>query len=278
MTRSIAAFWTKFALSLAFFALVATPAVHAHNSACTSPLILPVDHFTWGYAQRAQYVRDRLARAGENEFLDELDYILGLNTSDIEHRDAEAVEYYKNVLRENLFTRAELLGLKSRHSNWFTGYRELAQLIEALKLQAGDVVVDLGAGTGRLGLLLSVLRPDVSYVGIELVHTRVEAAKKAIRMLGVQNKVRFEQADLLDPYLKIPVGTHYYVYGPTNDIHMNDQVIDRVLNETDHSFKVITHHPLTIQVLFGAKLRQLTPVKGHLHEFRIFQKTDSPRP
>lgn len=58
---------------------------------------------------------------------------------------------------------------------FLTPYTEIRRMLEELRPQAGDTVVDLGAGYGRMGYVLDRHFPDVRFLGYELVTERVRA-------------------------------------------------------------------------------------------------------
>jgi hypothetical protein len=55
-----------------------------------------------------------------------------------------------------------------------TPYTELRQMLEEIKPKAGDTVVDLGAGYGRMAHVLARHFPNVKFVGYEFVRERQE--------------------------------------------------------------------------------------------------------
>jgi len=94
-----------------------------------------------------------------------------------------------------------------------TSYQAIHRFIGELQLPQNFRVVDIGSGFGRLGFYLAIFRPDVRYVGIELVKERVELAKSAQRRLGL-TQPWFLTGNLA--YVRLPVADAYYAYFPTN--------------------------------------------------------------
>jgi precorrin-6B methylase 2 len=60
-------------------------------------------------------------------------------------------------------------------------------MLSLLSPAVGSTVVDLGAGYGRMGFVLSRHYPDVSFVGYEIVEERVSEAKRCLEHHGCQN-------------------------------------------------------------------------------------------
>lgn len=76
-----------------------------------------------------------------------------------------------------------------------TPYTEIRSLLEKLKLPDGSVVVDLGAGYGRMAFVIARHFGQLSFVGYEYVGERV---KESLRCLGKANhaNVKMIHADL----------------------------------------------------------------------------------
>ncbi|EQC26068.1 hypothetical protein SDRG_16087 [Saprolegnia diclina VS20] len=71
-----------------------------------------------------------------------------------------------------------------------------ARLLEALAPQAGQVFYDLGHGTGRAVLAAALLHPQLTCVGIELVHALVKASWVALHAMPLPNVI-LEHGDIL---------------------------------------------------------------------------------
>lgn len=71
----------------------------------------------------------------------------------------------------------EQVGLGSDPNGMWTPYQWLHLMFSEAKIKSGSTVVDVGAGIGRLGIYLREFRPDLHYIGLELLPSRVEAAR-----------------------------------------------------------------------------------------------------
>ena len=78
----------------------------------------------------------------------------------------------------------------------------------------GSSIVDLGSGFGRVGLVYSLLRPDIKFIGYEYVPHRVEVSSNAARSLDLEANLRFKVQDLSSQLFKIPIADVYYLYDP----------------------------------------------------------------
>lgn len=90
------------------------------------------------------------------------------------------------------------------------GVDEILAMLRDVPLGPEDVVVDLGAGLGRVVMLVHLLS-GVRTVGIEIQAHLVEAARATSRALGID--VTFEQADVVDVELD---GSVFFLYAPFN--------------------------------------------------------------
>lgn len=91
-----------------------------------------------------------------------------------------------------------------------TPYQELLWMCECVKDIKGHVV-DLGAGYGRLGLVMHQMLPDAFYTGVEIVHERVIEGNRVFNLLSCE-KARLICADLASSSYELPMGDCYFIY------------------------------------------------------------------
>lgn len=139
-----------------------------------------------------------------------------------------------------------------------TPYEELIRLCEVLKPRPGTHMVDLGAGYGRLGLILNEYATGVRFTGYELVKERVEEGNRVFRKIGLSQCEMFTQ-DLTDPTFKIPEANYYFIYDYGKVAHirqtlkqlevMADKIKFKVIARGKGSRSIIEHeHPWLSQV------------------------------
>lgn len=75
-------------------------------------------------------------------------------------------------------------------------------------------MIDLGSGYGRVGLVWTLLRPDIFFTGYEYVPHRVTVSNAASKVFGLNNYLQFKVQDLSLESFKIPDGDVYYLYDP----------------------------------------------------------------
>ncbi|MGZ3713622.1 MAG: class I SAM-dependent methyltransferase, partial [Bdellovibrionota bacterium] len=70
---------------------------------------------------------------------------------------------------------------------FMTPYTELRKILTELSPKGGQLVIDLGAGYGRMGFVLKSHFPEVRFIGYELVAQRVEEGRLALSAHACKN-------------------------------------------------------------------------------------------
>jgi hypothetical protein len=121
-----------------------------------------------------------------------------LNYSDAKIHSADLDEqlgYQMKQVEDSLFLTHPNHSVTTGKQFWFgldiqslqTPYSEILEMIDFLNPKAGDCWVDLGAGYGRMGVVLGFLRPDVQFRGYESVPERTLEANRIFLKWGLQN-------------------------------------------------------------------------------------------
>ena len=71
-------------------------------------------------------------------------------------------------------------------------------IAEALEIEPGDTVIDVGCGSGVLSFVAARLGAK-RVIGIDLSEDAIEVAKQNAVRLGLQDEVEFRSGNLLDP-------------------------------------------------------------------------------
>lgn len=160
------------------------------------------------------------------------------------------------AIERDLLLRAKQAGAGGNHHTWGpnlhggnqtwvglhpesiqTPYEELLRLCEKLTFKSGDSLIDLGAGYGRLGVVLHHLYPEVRFTGIEFVPERVAEGKRVFATLGISPEL-LREGDLTREDFSPGIHSHYFIYDFGKVPH-----IRRLLNQLGslagkHSFTV----------------------------------------
>jgi protein-L-isoaspartate O-methyltransferase len=92
-----------------------------------------------------------------------------------------------------------------------TPYTELRKMLFLLNPSSGSKVVDLGAGYGRMGFVLSTHYPEVSFIGYEIVGERAKEAKRCLEYHGCQ-KSKMLCEDLSANGFEPAIADFYFIY------------------------------------------------------------------
>ena len=122
----------------------------------------------------------------------------------------------------------EIQGLQSGKKDWSelspqifqTPYPELAEIVQMFTTNHSLRWVDFGAGYGRLGLVLGLLRPQDSFCGFEFVEQRVRLGALILDKWANQ-QTRLFFADLNSQDFMPPEADLFFVFdfGTPQDIH-----------------------------------------------------------
>ncbi len=101
-----------------------------------------------------------------------------------------------------------------------TTYNELWRMCEILKPRPQSSFVDIGAGYGRMALVLNLFSPDAHFVGYEIVKERVEEGNRMFELLGLHDAKLLLQ-DLSLKNFTLPVADYYFMYDFGNSDHIS---------------------------------------------------------
>jgi hypothetical protein len=145
--------------------------------------------------------------AEAQEHSEHVDQWLGLKTHEI-----EAALVGKNA---KLFSaekdRQQWIGLPVK--TLLTPYTEIRSILERLGPKAGDHVIDLGAGYGRMAFVIERHFPEVRFTGYEIVKERVDEGLRCLKeQTPFSAKNQLKHADLTDPHFHLEQAECYFLY------------------------------------------------------------------
>ena len=102
-----------------------------------------------------------------------------------------------------------------------TPYSEIVAMVQKLNPKAGDVWMDLGAGYGRVGLILGFLCSDVQFYGYEFIAERVNEGNRIRQDWQIKNG-ELLQADLIQDQMDLTKGDVFFIYdfGSRSDVYL----------------------------------------------------------
>jgi hypothetical protein len=213
-----------------------------------------------------------------NEFFSlsspEIDQYFGLSVNEIE----QSLYHAAKSLRPcgDLSNLSHVL--HGGHQTWIglepetlqTPYQELLKICQHLQPKENQLMVDLGAGYGRLGLVLHHLYPGVIFKGYELVPERVAEGNRVFKKLNCDQAKLYTQ-DLTEQFFEIPNADFYFIYDFGKVAHIRETLkqIEK-FTDTDR-FKVVARGKGTRSIIEHEHpwLSQINPVI-HEQNFSIY--------
>ncbi len=101
-----------------------------------------------------------------------------------------------------------------------TPYSEIVEMVQHLKPQPEELWLDLGAGYGRMGIVLASLCSQIKFVGYEYVQKRVDEGNRIFKKWNFFF-ARMKQADLAAPDFELEPADLYFLYdfGSKDDVY-----------------------------------------------------------
>ncbi|MAZ48527.1 MAG: hypothetical protein CME65_08185 [Halobacteriovoraceae bacterium] len=120
-----------------------------------------------------------------------------------------------------------------------TTYNDIFAAFDYLSKEDISRVVDIGAGYGRVGLVLSSFFPNAQFLGIELVAQRVHEGNRIFKKFNLTNCEIINQ-NVVEEVQKIPDADMYFIYdfSVKSDI---DIVLETVLEKRSDIFYLVAH-------------------------------------
>lgn len=171
----------------------------------------------------------------------EIDTFLGFKINEIEdHLLKKARALRPDGTMDNLGH-----ALHGGHQTWIgldpqtlnTPYHELKVMCDHLNPKKGEAVLDLGAGYGRLGVVLSVMFPETHFLGYEIVPERVEEGNRVLNELKCLGGL--ETVDLTSSHFKLPKAQYYFIYDFGKVSHIRQILKSLEEKASIETFKVI---------------------------------------
>ena len=198
----------------------------------------------------------------------EIDHYFGLKVNEIE----ESLYHCAKSLRPNGDLSNLSLVLHQGHQTWVglrpetlqTPYQELVKVCEYLQPKADELMIDLGAGYGRLGMILHYFYPGVFFKGYELVPERVDEGNRVFQKYNC-DKAKLYTQDLTDQNFQLPKANFYFIYDYGKVAHIRETLKQIEAFAESGNFKVVARGKGTRSIIEHEHpwLSQINPV---IHE------------
>ena len=145
-------------------------------------LKLRLASFNSGVKNKLEYLRDQKFFKDENNIdplvkSEVIDEFLGL----------PLVQTEQNILKEHKRNISSWVGLHPQTLQ--TPYDEVLEILKYIQREKVDRFLDIGSGYGRVGLVLSQLRPETHFVGYEIRSERHKIATDLYEKFEVQGEL-----------------------------------------------------------------------------------------
>lgn len=142
-----------------------------------------------------------------------LDKILGFKIPKVEQKLLKKYKAYytgDQSGRKQKYTGSETwIGLHPQVLQ--TPYSEIQYFLEILKEFNPKSIVDIGAGYGRVGIVMSSLFPEASFIGYEIMEKRLDEGNRVFESLEL-DKCQMLYADLSKESFTPPEADIYFIY------------------------------------------------------------------
>ena len=151
-----------------------------------------------------------------------------------------------------------------------TPYNDIYDALDLIKDFDIKRVVDIGAGYGRVGLVMNSLFPDARFIGFEILKQRLNEGNRIFEKLSLIN-CEILQENVLEDDFDLPKADVYFIYDFSEmaDIcAMLDILVERI---NDYNFFLITKGE-RVDYLINKKYKQLWMANGFLEsgELKIY--------
>lgn len=179
---------------------------------------------------------------GARNHSEKLDQIFGFEIPEIEKRLLECAQSLNpegsHRTWGQVLHRGNQTWVGLSHQTLQTPYSELKQMCEFLNPASGSRLVDLGAGYGRMGLVLAALYPEVFFLGYEYVPERVFEGRRVLEAFHCTQSL-LEVQDLTAEDFQLPVAEYYFLYDYGTVAHIRKTLGQLELMAMKKNFKVI---------------------------------------
>ncbi|MBI2519619.1 MAG: methyltransferase domain-containing protein [Bdellovibrio sp.] len=165
-----------------------------------------------------------------------IDEILGINVVEIERNLLHEGKKQNPTGDRDSWGRS----LHDGHQTWVglhshtlqTPYAEIVEILKILAPSPDQHFIDLGAGHGRIGLVLHALYPGCSFTGVEFVLERVKEGNRIYKKFDCFN-ARLIQADISHCDYRLSCADYFFLYdfGNSHEIQKVLQQIKEVMGK-----------------------------------------------
>lgn len=151
-----------------------------------------------------------------------------------------------------------------------TTYNDIYDAFMILKEFNIEKVIDIGAGYGRVGLVMNSLIPKAQFIGYEIVKSRQLEGERIFEKYGLDN-CQIINLNVLDEDFKLPQADIFFIYD-FSELEDLGQILRKLAKRISHkNFFLITHGE-RIDYLMSNKYQEFWVKNGllNLGELKIY--------
>lgn len=92
-----------------------------------------------------------------------------------------------------------------------TPYNDIFEVFSLLKNESINSIIDIGAGYGRIGIVMNAIFPNASFLGYEILKIRASEGNRIFKKWNLDNCL-IENKNVLEDAFIIPEANIYFIY------------------------------------------------------------------
>ena len=146
-----------------------------------------------------------------------------------------------------------------------TPYSEIYEYLFLLRNENISTFVDLGAGYGRVAIVLPSVFPQAHFIGYELESKRVEEGSRIFDHYNIGNASLIEQ-NILDEEFTLPTADIYFIYDFSQSVADLKKIISKITQRLAQDKFFVIARGKGIRSLIQAKFPEFWSYYGVIHQ------------
>lgn len=198
-----------------------------------------------------------------------IDEILGFNIYEIEKgllQEYKAYNDYSSVDENKNYYPGTQAWIGLHPEILQTPYSELLDFLEIILSHCPNVskFVDIGAGYGRLGIIVNLLKKSGEFIGYEIVPARANEGNRVFDYLDISDSCHIYSSNVLDDTFIIPESDVYFVYDFSDPTDIRT-LLDKLSKMMDNSKFFVVARGKGIRSIIQNKYPEFFSAYGAIH-------------
>ena len=145
-----------------------------------------------------------------------------------------------------------------------TPYSEIYEFLSLFKKFKPKKVVDLGAGYGRVAIVLNALFPEAEFIGHEILKDRLDEARRIFTKLEMKNATMLIE-NILEDSFELPEADIYFIYDFSGPLDLKI-ILERLSSKMDKDKFFIVAKGDGIRSIIQLKFPEIWALNGTIHQ------------